>query len=158
MISMSLAEVNPLFIGFNIGANNEDGSCRSTQDWIDIFNKLKTLPQGIDSVRVYASSDCNTLANVVPVSLYSGIKILVGVWVTDDGHFSREKDALYNAIQQYGSSWIAAISVGSEDLYRAQHQQTNEIDPGTLATRIYDVRGMVRSQGVNAAVGHVDTW
>jgi glucan endo-1,3-beta-D-glucosidase len=154
---MSLAEVNSL-LGFNVGANNEDGSCRSLQDWIDVFNKLKTLPQGIDSVRVYASSDCNTLANVVPVSLYSGIKILVGVWVTDDGHFSREKDALYNAIQQYGSSWIAAISVGSEDLYRAQYQHTNEIDPGTLATRIYDVRGMVRSQGVNAAVGHVDTW
>jgi len=157
-LAAALPFTSAYYRGFNIGANNEDGSCKTMNDWSEAFAKLKALPQGIDSVRLYASSDCDTLANAVPAALYANIGILVGVWATDDAHFGREKAALNQAIAQYGHSWIIGISVGSEDLYRAQFQNTNEIDPGTLAQRIYDVRGMVRAQGVTADVGHVDTW
>lgn len=80
------------------------------------------------------------------------MKILVGVWATDDAHFGRDKAALLKVIKQYGTDWIAAISVGSEDLYR------KDISPDKLAQQIYDVRGMVRQFNKNLKVGHTDTW
>jgi exo-beta-1,3-glucanase (GH17 family) len=138
--------------GVNIGANNADGSCKTTAQWTTAFNKLKALPQHITSVRLYASSDCNTLANAVPAAKNTGVQILVGVWANDGTHFSQEKQALLDAISAHGKDWILAVTVGSEDLYR------KDLDPNILANRIYDVRGMIRSVGVKAEVGHVDTW
>ncbi|PNS17313.1 hypothetical protein CAC42_6996 [Sphaceloma murrayae] len=150
------------YTGFNIAANNPDGSCRTQQQWEDAFRRQRAMPQGFASVRLFASSDCNTLANAVPAALATQTYILAGVWATDAGHFSAEKDALLRAIQQYGHSWLIGVSVGSEDLYRAQYQNTNEIQPWQLAQQIYDVRGMLTTVGIgpdsNIPVGHVDTW
>jgi exo-beta-1,3-glucanase (GH17 family) len=151
-LAASLPFTTAYWKGFNIGANNPDGSCKTTDQWAEAFNKLKGLPQYITSVRTYATSDCNTLANAVPAAISTGTQILVGVWAEDLAHFEAEKQALLDAISAHGHDWIIAITVGSEDLYR------KDSDPNTIATRIYDVRGMVRSVGVNAEVGHVDTW
>lgn len=151
-----LAAIAPLtsayYAGFNVGAMNPDGSCKSQGDWENAFNKLKGLPQHFTSVRLYASSDCNTLQNAVPAALSTGTQILVGVWTEDATHYANEKQALLDAINAHGTSWILAISVGSEDLYRG------DTSASTLAQQIYDVRGMVNSVGVTAQVGHVDTW
>ena len=138
--------------GFNVGANNIDGSCKTQSDWETAFNDLKGLNGYFSSVRLYAASDCNTLANAVPAALNTGVQILVGVWAEDAAHYNAEKAALEAAINAHGSDWIIAISVGSEDLYRG------DTDASTLAQQIYDVRGMVRAMGVNQEVGHVDTW
>lgn len=138
--------------GFNMAAENQDGSCRTQAQWEYGFNKMKSLPGGFASVRVFASSDCNTLTNAVPAAIKTGVKILVGVWTENSAHYGAEKAALKAAINAHGSSWIVAISVGSEDLYR------KDTDANTLAQQIYDVRSMVRALGVNAQVGHVDTW
>jgi exo-beta-1,3-glucanase (GH17 family) len=138
--------------GFNVGANNPDGSCKTQAQWETAFNKIKGLPQHITSVRLYASSDCNTLQYAVPAALDTGVQILVGVWTEDAAHYTAEKNALQAAINAHGSDWIIAISVGSEDLYRG------DTSASTLAQQIYDVRGMVRAMNVNAEVGHVDTW
>ena len=134
--------------GFNVAANNPDGSCKSQADWTTTFNTLKGLPGYFTSVRLYASSDCNTLENAVPAALATGMQILVGVWTEDDTHFNNEKQALLTAIQQHGSDWIIAVSVGSEDLYRG------DTNPAKLASQINDVRGMIRSVGANQEVGH----
>ena len=134
--------------GFNVAANNPDGSCKSQADWETAFNTLKGLPGYFTSVRLYASSDCDTLENAVPAALATGSQILVGVWTEDDTHYNNEKQALLNAILQHGSSWIIAVSVGSEDLYRGN------TSPATLASQINDVRGMIRSVGANQQVGH----
>jgi len=138
--------------GFNVAANNEDGSCKTQAQWEQAFNRLRNLPQKYRSARLYASSDCNTLANAVPAAQRTGTKLLVGVWTEDDAHFGAEKAALRAAIQQHGKGWIHSISVGSEDLYRG------DTSADVLAGKIYDVRGMVRAMGVKAQVGHVDTW
>jgi len=151
-LAASIPFTTAYYKGFNVGANNPDGSCKTTEQWEEAFNKLKALPQYITSVRLYASSDCNTLANAVPAALNTGTGILVGVWTEDETHYGNEKAALLSAIENYGSDWIIAISVGSEDLYRG------DTTASTLAQQIYDVRGMVRAQGVKADVGHVDTW
>ncbi|KAJ3541869.1 hypothetical protein NM208_g4403 [Fusarium decemcellulare] len=138
--------------GFSIGANRPDGACKYTADWKADFQTIKSWNKGFNAVRLYASSDCNTLAKAVPAAKATGMKILVGVWATDDAHFGAEKAALLKAIKTHGTSWIAAISVGSEDLYR------KDITPQKLATHIYDVRGMVRQYNKNLKVGHTDTW
>ena len=151
LVAASVPFANALSKGFNVAANNIDGSCKTTAQWKTAFTKIKALPQGFNTVRLYASSDCNTLANAVPAAISTGTKILVGVWTEDDAHFSAEKDALEAAINAHGSDWILAITVGSEDLYRG------DTTASKLAGQIYDVRGMVR-QWNNAPVGHVDTW
>ncbi|THX17594.1 glycoside hydrolase [Aureobasidium pullulans] len=143
---------NAYWKGFNIAANNPDGSCKTQAQWASAFQKLSSLPGHFTSVRLYASSDCNTLALAVPAALSTGTQLLVGVWAEDAAHFKAEKDALESAIKRYGQDWIIAISVGSEDLYR------KDTNPGALAQKIYDVRGMVRAMGVKKEVGHVDTW
>jgi glucan endo-1,3-beta-D-glucosidase len=139
--------------GFNIGANNPDGSCKSQLDWERDFKTIANLPGHFTSVRLYASSDCDTLARAVPAALNTGTTLLVGVWTEDTTHFENEKKALLEAVQQYGHDWIIAVSVGSEDLYR------RETDASTLASQIYDVRGMMGALGAGSVeVGHVDTW
>ncbi|KAI5361837.1 Putative glycoside hydrolase family 17, glycoside hydrolase superfamily [Septoria linicola] len=150
-LAVALQQTAAYYKGFNVGANNPDGSCKTRDQWQTAFEKLRGLPQDINVVRLYASSDCNTLANAVPAALATGTEILVGVWTEDSAHFGAEKAALESAINTYGNSWILAISVGSEDLYRG------DTTADTLAQQIYDVRGMVRAMGVEAEVGHVDT-
>lgn len=155
-IFAALAAVIPYtsayWAGFNVGATNPSGSCKSTQDWQNAFEQIQSLPQHFTSVRLYASSDCDTLANAVPAAIATGTKILVGVWTEDANHYTAEKNALQDAINAHGSDWIVAISVGSEDLYR------KDTTASALAQQIYDVRGMVSAMGVNTQVGHVDTW
>lgn len=143
---------NAYWKGFNVAANNPDGSCKTQAQWASTFKRLQQLPGHFTSVRLYASSDCNTLALAVPAAISTGTQLLVGVWTEDATHFKQEKDALEAAIKRYGQDWMIAISVGSEDLYRG------DTNAGTLAQQIYDVRGMVRAMGVKKEVGHVDTW
>jgi len=149
---LTLPFASAFYRGVNVGANNPDGSCKTQQDWENAFNTLAALPPNFKSFRLFASSDCNTLANAVPAAIATGSNILVGVWTADDTHFGNEKAALENAINQYGHDWILAISVGSEVGYR------KELPAWRMAQQIYDVRGMVRAMGVNAPVGAVDTW
>ncbi|KAG3181760.1 hypothetical protein PC129_g25386, partial [Phytophthora cactorum] len=118
--------------GFSLGANNAKGGCKTTADWKADFQAIKGWGKGFNAVHTYATSDCNTLANAVPAAKATGLKVLVGVWATDDARCGAEEAALLKAIKAHGTSWIAAISVGSEDLYR------KDITPQKLATQIYD--------------------
>ena len=139
--------------GFNVGANLPSGGCKTQADWQKDFTTMAGLPGHFTSARLYASSDCNTLANAVPAAIATGTKLLVGVWTEDAGHFSAEKAALEAAVRKYGHDWIISVSVGSEDLYRG------DTSASTLAQQIYDVRGMLSSLGASGIqVGHVDTW
>jgi glucan endo-1,3-beta-D-glucosidase len=115
---------------------------------------MQSLPGYFTSARLYASSDCNTLANAVPAAIATGTQLLVGVWTEDSAHYEAEKAALLAAVNQYGIGWIISVSVGSEDLYRG------DTTASTLAQQIYDVRGMLSTVngGSSVQVGHVDTW
>jgi len=149
----AISGADAFYKGFNIGANLASGACRNQSDWEFAFNKIASFPGNFKSARLYASSDCNTLANAVPAALQTGTTLLVGIWTEDNSHYEAEKQALLEAIQQYGSDWILAVSVGSEDLYRG------DTDANTLASQINDVRGMLSGLGASdKTVGHVDTW
>lgn len=156
ILASSIASSNALWKGFNLGAQLADGvTCKAQSDWASDFATMKSLPGGpYNAARVYASSDCNTLANAVPAAIASGMKILAGIWTVDATHYANEKGALLAASQQHGVGWLAAISVGSESLYR------NDQNAASLAQQIYDVRGMMTTVTGGSAipVGHVDTW
>ncbi|KAF2152996.1 glycoside hydrolase family 17 protein [Myriangium duriaei CBS 260.36] len=154
-VASSLALAAPALAalrGFNSAATNPDGSCKSVSDWQNTFSRIQAAPGSFKTVRVYAASDCNTLANAVPAAINTKTKLIVGIWTEDETHYGNEKQALLNVMSTFGHDWIQAITVGSEDLYRG------DTSASALAAQIYDVRGMVRAQGVKAPVGHVDTW
>jgi len=149
----ALSGVDAYWKGFNIGANLPSGACRAQSDWEFAFNTIASFPGHFTSARLYASSDCDTLANAVPAAINTGTTLLVGIWTEDDTHYEAEKQALLEAVQEYGSDWIIAVSVGSEDLYRG------DTTPSTLASQINDVRGMMWGLGAGSVqIGHVDTW
>jgi len=149
----TLSPASAYWKGFNLQATLANGACKSQSDWAKDFSTMAALPGGFTSARVYASSDCNTLANAVPAAIDAGVGLLVGVWATDSAHYDAEKGALLAAVDQYGVDWIIAISVGSEDLYRG------DITASQMASQIYDVRGMMSTVTGGSAiqVGHVDT-
>lgn len=151
-LAASLSGVNAALKGFNLAGHLASGACRTENEWQLAFERLQSLPGGFPNVRLYASSDCDTLKNAVPAAIRTGTKLLVGVWTQDAAHFEAEKQALLQAVQQHGNDWILAVSVGSEDLYR------EETDPNQLAQQIWDVRGMLWSVGASPTIGHVDTW
>jgi glucan endo-1,3-beta-D-glucosidase len=154
LLSLLASPIAAFYKGLNIGANNPDGSCKSYDDWLRAFNSMKSIPPAFSSARLFASSDCSTLANAVPAALNTGVKLLLGVWTQDDNHFNAEKQAVLDALAKWPNwqDWMLAVSVGSEDLYR------KEAPAWQIAQKIYDVRGMIRAQGVTVPVGHVDTW
>lgn len=153
-LAASFSSANAYWKGFNAQATLANGACKTQADWEKDFNVMKALPGGFSSIRVYASSDCNTLANAVPAAVNTGGTILASVWTQDDAHFEAEKQALLSAVQTHGVGWLVAITVGSEDLYR------KETSASTLASKIYDVRGMMTTVDGGSAIqiGHVDTW
>jgi glucan endo-1,3-beta-D-glucosidase len=149
----TIAPVSAYWKGMNLQAHMGNGACKTQVDWAKDFSTMAALPGHFTSARVYASSDCNTLANAVPAALAAGVTILAGVWTEDNAHFEAEKAALLAAVRAHGVGWLVAVSVGSEDLYR------HEITASSLAQKIYDVRGMMSTVpgGKDIQVGHVDT-
>jgi len=145
-----ISSASAVYQGFSIGGNNADGSCRTTSDWTAVFNQVKAW--GGNSVRLFASSDCNTIITALPAAMQTDIRLLAGVWATDDAHFAAEEAAVLAAIQQYGHSALAGISVGSEALYRF------DITPTLLAARVNQVRQGVRALNADTWVGSTDTW
>lgn len=149
-----VAPSNAFYRGFNIKANLADGlTCKSSNDYLSLLQRLKTFPNSITSIRLYQSHTCNTLLSAIPASISTGTQILVGIDVHSQ-RYSLEKGALLQAINKYGWDWMLGVSVGSEDLYRG------EISPSDLAAKIYDVRGMLQKvpgYTNEVRVGHVDT-
>lgn len=141
--------------GYNFKSYTADGStCKTQDDWKAAFEAVKALPNGINTARLFYSAECNSLAHAVPEAIAAGLHILVGI-DDKDSDFELEKGALIDAIEQYGWGWIAAVSVGSESLYRG------DTGPASLATKIKDVRGMLKAlpgyPGSSIEIGHVDT-
>ncbi len=140
--SSSAVEAATYLKGFNPGANNPDGSCKTQADWKKDFQTMQSLPGSFPNAQLFAASDCNTVANAVPAAITTNTKLLVGVWTEDWNHSGAENAALLATVKQYGHEWMLAVSVGSEDLYR------KETPASTLVGQIYSVRGILST--VNA--------
>ncbi|CCD23099.1 glucan 1,3-beta-glucosidase NDAI_0B00650 [Naumovozyma dairenensis CBS 421] len=143
-------------LAFNMGVKNNDGSCKSTEQY---ESDLETLKGYTSTVKVYAASDCNTLQNLAPAAENKGFSIFVGVWPNDDAHFEAEVQALQTYLPTIKTDTVAGFLVGSEALYR------NDMSPDQLAEKINSVRDTISkisdSQGNSYSgkqVGTVDSW
>ncbi|KAK9370664.1 glycoside hydrolase superfamily [Lipomyces kononenkoae] len=139
-------------LGFDLGVQrNSDAGCKVTSDYLSDFSTINAYT---DTVRVYAASDCGTLANILPAIQQANFKLFVGVWPTDDAHYAAEKAALSAYLPTIDSSYIVAVTVGSEALYRG------DLSASDLASRIDEVRTLVHgiSGYENVPVGTVDSW
>jgi glucan endo-1,3-beta-D-glucosidase len=163
--------------GFNYGATNADGSCRSYSDFLRYFNDAKSLPgtspSGFQAARLYTSIQCGGSAATSPIEAFraaidTDTRILVGLWASA-GRVSYENEllALLQASRDLGPAFadrVVGISVGSEDLYRSSAQGVaNNAGVGATAAEIEGYIGWLRDwvRGTpleGKPVGHVDTW
>lgn len=158
ILASSIVSTNAMWKGFNLEHNvsysTTNGPCKTEADWADDIAVMQSLENGpYNAVRVFYSAQCDTLANIIPPAIDAGIAVLAGVW-TNDGLYDVEKAALLNATQKHGCDWLAAISVGSEGLWRQDET------PDQLVQEIEEVRSMMATvDGCSSIlIGHIDTW
>jgi glucan endo-1,3-beta-D-glucosidase/glucan 1,3-beta-glucosidase len=159
LIALASLSTNVYSFGINIGHTRRDGSCKVTADWKGDFLAVKSWPTPFTVVKLFSTSDCQALDQAVPAAIEAGVKLWVGIWNVPSQKFAVEKDAVVNAFKKYPQvdKWLAGFNVGSESFYR------KELTGPTLATQIYDVRGMIKAikpPNVSATfpVGTADTW
>ncbi|KAF5096493.1 hypothetical protein DV451_004210 [Geotrichum candidum] len=144
-------------LGFNLGVKrNSDGQCKEVADFKRDFEEMSPYT---NIVRVYAASDCNTLANFGPALEQTNFKAFLGVWPNDDAHFAAEKEALQTYLPSISVDNVVAFTVGSEALYR------KDMTASELADKITDIKNFVsnikdkngKSFG-SVPVGTADSW
>lgn len=156
-----------------VGATMNDGTVRTQQDFVNEFNRAKSLQgtSGFTSARLYTmiqGGTPNTVSSAIPAAIDTQTSLLLGLWASaGEDAFKQELTALENAIKQYGTrftSLIAGISVGSEDLYRVsptgiENKSGAGSTPDALVSYIKQVRSTISGTAASGAkIGHVDTW
>lgn len=64
-------------LGFALGTQNPDGSCKTTQDYEKDFDTIKGQTT---IVRGYAAGDCDFAKNILPACESKGFKVVLGIW------------------------------------------------------------------------------
>jgi glucan 1,3-beta-glucosidase len=64
-------------LGFSLGAQNPDGSCKKTSDYESDFDALKAHTT---LVRTYSADQCDTAKNIIPAAKNKGFKVILAVW------------------------------------------------------------------------------
>ncbi|TKA75187.1 hypothetical protein B0A55_05174 [Friedmanniomyces simplex] len=163
------------YIGFNSGSTFTDGSAKQQSDFEAEFNRAKSLPGTngeFTSARLYTmiqGGTTDTPISAIPAAIDTQTTLLLGLWASSgQADFTNELTALTSAISQYGTSFtslIAAISVGSEDLYRNSPTGilANGYNGGAQPADIVNFIGQIRSAIAQTSasglpIGHVDTW
>ncbi|KAL2843103.1 glycoside hydrolase superfamily [Aspergillus pseudoustus] len=131
-------------LGFALGNENPDATCKSVADYKKDFDALKDLTT---LVRTYSASNCDTAKNIIPAAKAKGFKVVLGVWPDSDESFNQDFDALKAAIPG-NEGVVDGITVGSECLYRG------DITAQKLLKRI----NQVKNEFPSITVGTVDSW
>jgi glucan endo-1,3-beta-D-glucosidase len=161
-----------VYKGFNYGSTFTDGSVKGENDFFEEFNTAKQLTgaPGFTSARLFTmiqGGTANTPTSAIQAAIDTDTTLLLGLWASaGDAVFAQELTALNAALAQYGNaltSKIAAISVGSEDLYRITptgiaNNAGVGAGPDVLTNYIGQVRAALKAAKVTVPVGHVDTW
>lgn len=159
--------------GFNYGATNADGSCRKYEDFHRMFLRSHNLAgaPGFTSARLYTSIQCgsdNAPIEAIKAALDTQTNLMLGLWASAGQAFiDNELIAIKYAAEQWPQMMkarVKAISVGSEDMYRASDEgQANGSGAGATKAEVVKYIKQVRTalkgtvlEGVK--VGHVDTY
>jgi len=131
-------------LGFALGSQKPDGSCKQTSDYEADFDALQSVSK---LVRIYAASQCDTAKNIIPAARSKGFKVVLGVWPDTQESFDADTAAL-KATVPGNEDIVEACTVGSETLYRGNFTGAQ------LLSKIKTVQGML--PGVT--VGTADSW
>jgi glucan endo-1,3-beta-D-glucosidase len=161
-------------MGFNYGATEADGRCRTYDDYFHYFQdaqKLAGTNGGFASARLYTSIQCgsvNAPIEAFKAAMDTGTKLLLGLWASAGREvYQHELEAILQAKDMWGTDFtniILGISVGSEDLYRSSAEgQKNKAGVGATGAEIEGYIGWMRDwfRGTpleGKPIGHVDTW
>ncbi len=128
---------------------------------------IQLLSQITTRIRLYGS-DCNQTALVLEAikQTKTNVKVFPAIFVVDkdDAAYTRQKTALQQALQTYGTDNVLGITVGNEFMlnYVLEHQASDATGAVGLAasallkTKIADIRQMLTSMSINLPVGTAD--
>lgn len=133
-------------LGFALGNVNPDGSCKTTQNYMDELNTLKSHSK---LVRTYTSSGCKTAQAILPAAVELDFQVVLNAWADVDTDYDNDKAAIESALaDSNNAAAVYAITVGSEALYR------ETITAEKLLEKIQDMQKTFPSM----KVGTVDSW
>lgn len=178
LCSPSIAGSGPpekVYQGFNSGNMHMDSRAKSESDFRAEFQKMQTLqnsPGLFNAVRLYTNIQGHPHPPSQPISAFqaaidTNTSLLLGIWCSGTTNITLELDAMMEAIGKHGQALadlVIAISVGSEDLYRASKKGIEQdagigTGPATITGFIHDTRQRIKGTLLaGKPVGHVDTW
>ncbi|ODV78400.1 glycoside hydrolase family 17 protein [Suhomyces tanzawaensis NRRL Y-17324] len=143
-------------LAFNLGVKDNNGNCKSTQEYENDFKNLESYSK---IIKTYAVSDCNTLQNLGPAAEEAGFQIMLGIWPNDDAHFQAEQDALTTYLPKISVDTIKVFTVGSEALYRDDLTASELADKiSTIKDLLKDIKDKDGKSYGGVEVGFVDSW
>jgi exo-beta-1,3-glucanase (GH17 family) len=133
----------------------------------DTIVDMQLLSQLTTRIRLY-STECNQTALVLEAikQTKTDIKIYPAIYLVDvdEAGYQRQKTALQQALQTYGTSNILGITVGNEVMLNYMLDKKATDINGTvglaasalLKTKITDIRQLLTSMSINLPVGTAD--
>ena len=140
-------------------------SCNQTL--ADTIVDVQLLSQITTRIRLYGA-DCNQTALILEAikQTKANLKVFPAIYVVDkdDAGFLRQKTALQQALQTYGTDNVLGITVGNEFMLNCitEHKATSANSTVGLAasavlkTRVADIRQMLTSMSITLPVGTSD--
>ena len=128
---------------------------------------IQLLSQITTRIRLYGS-DCNQTALVLEAikQTKTNVKVFPAIFVVDkdDAAYQRQKAALQQALQTYGTDNVLGITVGNEFMLNYILEQGASNANGAvglaasalLKTKIADIRQMLTTMNINLPVGTAD--
>lgn len=132
-----------------------------------VIKDMQLMSQVTNRIRLYGS-DCNQSALVLEAIKQTkvDVKLFLGNYpdITDDSVYTRQRDAIKEAIQTYGTDHIEGITVGNEVILNAVTDANTDDPNGSagnaagekLVAWIKDTKSMLSDLGVDIPVGNSD--
>ncbi|XP_014552094.1 glycoside hydrolase family 17 protein [Bipolaris victoriae FI3] len=167
-----------IYTGFNYGAFwSVEANVKKKADFLDGFNLAKNLTTDIpfDSARLFTCKTAGTVdepTEAFDAAVESNTNLLLGFWITParsgdspDENIKNEMAALEKGFKKHGqalSDLIIGLSVGSEDIYRAEEAGELGLTAEVVGQTIVKVKESIAASSFaqymkDKPIGHVDT-
>ncbi|KAK7536033.1 beta-glucosidase [Phyllosticta citribraziliensis] len=135
-------------LGFTLGPQRPDGSCKEQRDFEEDFDAIKAQ-SGSTLVRSFSSSDCNIAQTILPAAKAKDFQVMLAVWPDTEESFQKDKQALQKYATEEFAKQLYGVIVGSEVFYRGNFTGEQLLD------KINDIKRIL-PKGVKC--GPADTW
>ncbi|KAF7677793.1 glycoside hydrolase family 17 protein [Alternaria burnsii] len=179
LFSSCLAQAaSKVFTGFNYGAFwSLEANVKKKADFLDGFNLARNLTTDIpfDSARLFtckAAGTVNEPTEAFDAAVDSKTNLLLGFWITPgqkggslDENVKDEMAALEKGFKKHGqalSDLVIGLSIGSEDIYRAEEAGEIGVTAAVVGQTIAQVKKDIAASSFaqymkDKPIGHVDT-